>query len=47
MKLELPDRRPRGKLKRRFMNAVKEDMKLVGVKEEYADARVRWGHIIH
>ena len=32
--LEPPDRRSRGRTKSRFMNVVKEDMKLVGVKEE-------------
>ena len=37
MRLELPDRRPRGRPKRRFLDVVKEDMKLVGVKD-----RVRW-----
>ena len=37
MRLELPDRRPRGRPKRRFMDAVKEDMQLVGVREEDAE----------
>ena len=31
LRLELPGRRPKGRLKRRFMDVVKEDMKLVGV----------------
>ena len=42
MGLELPDRRTRGRLKRRFMDVVKENMKVVGVREEDAEDRVRW-----
>ena len=34
MRFELGGRRPRGRLKRRFMDVVNEDMKLVGVREE-------------
>ena len=37
LRLEFPGRRPRGRPKRRFMDMVKEDMKLVGVSEEDAD----------
>ena len=37
MKLEAPGRRSRGRPKRRFMDAVKEDMSLVGVREEDAE----------
>ena len=33
LSLELPGRRPRGRPKRRFMDVVKEDMKVVGVRE--------------
>lgn len=40
-RLELPCRRPRERQNRRFMDVVKEDMKLVGVKEEDAEDRVR------
>ena len=36
MRLEMPCRRPRGGPKRRFMNAVIEEIKLVGVREENA-----------
>ena len=32
--MELPGRRPRGRPKRRFMDAVKEDMKPAGVREK-------------
>ena len=37
MRLELPGRRPRGRSERRFLDVVKEDMKLVGVREEDAE----------
>ncbi|KAF7651093.1 hypothetical protein LDENG_00116160 [Lucifuga dentata] len=46
LRLELPGRRPRGRPKRRFMDVVKEDMKLVGVREEEAEDRVRWKQMI-
>ncbi|KAF7651214.1 hypothetical protein LDENG_00113870 [Lucifuga dentata] len=46
LRLELPGRRPRGRPKRRFMDVVKEDMKLVGVREEEAEDRVRWRQMI-
>ena len=34
LSFELPGRRSRGRPKRRFMDVVKEDMKVVGVREE-------------
>ena len=37
MRLELPGRKPRRRPKRRFMDAVKEDMQSVGVREEDAE----------
>ena len=46
LSFELPGRRPRGRPKRRFMDEVKEDMKLVGVREEDAQDRVRWRQLI-
>ena len=46
LRLELPGRRPRGRPKRRFMDVVKEDMKVVGVKEKEAEDRVRWRQMI-
>ncbi|KAK2899617.1 hypothetical protein Q8A73_012746 [Channa argus] len=46
LRLELPGRRSRGRSKRRFMDVVREDMKLVGVSEEDAEDRVRWRHMI-
>ena len=46
MKLELSSRSPRGRLKERFMDVVKENMKLVGVREEDAEDRVRWRWMI-
>ena len=42
LRLELPGRRSRGRPKRRFMDVVREDMKLAGVREEDAEDRVRW-----
>ena len=44
-RLKLPGRRPRGRPQRRFMDVVKEDMKLAGVREEDPEDpedRVRW-----
>ena len=46
LRLELPGRRPKGRPKRRFMEVVKEDMKLVGVKDEQEEDRVRWRQMI-
>ncbi|KAF3697472.1 hypothetical protein EXN66_Car013152 [Channa argus] len=46
LRLELPGRRSRGRAKRRFMDVVREDMKLVGVREEDAEDRVRWRQMI-
>ena len=40
LEMELPGRRPRGRPKRRFMDAVKEDMKVVGVRVEDTENRV-------
>ena len=42
MRLELPGRRPGGRPKKRFMDVVKKDMKLVVVRKEDAEDRVRW-----
>lgn len=47
LEMYLPGRRKRGKPKRRFMVAVKEDMFLMGVTEEEAEDRVRWRRLIH
>ena len=38
----VPDRRPGGGPKRRFMDVEKEDIKLVCVREKDAEDRVRW-----
>ena len=46
LSFELPGRRPRGRPKRRFMDVVKVDMKVVGVREEDAEDRVRWRSLI-
>ena len=42
----LPGKRPRGKPIRRFVDVMEEDMKLVGVREEDVEDRVRWRQII-
>ena len=42
MGMALPGRRRRGRPKRRFMDAVKEDMSMVGVVEDDAQDRARW-----
>ena len=47
MRLELPGWRPRGRPKRRFMDVVKEDMKIAGEREEDAEDGVRWRGMIH
>ena len=45
--MELSSRRYRGRPKRKFMGLEKEDMKLVGVREEDRENRVRWRQVIH
>lgn len=35
----MPDRRPKGRSKRTFIDGVKNDMKVVGVREEDAEER--------
>ena len=44
--MELPGRRPRGRPKRRSMDVVKENMKLVCVRAEDAENGVRWRKMI-
>lgn len=39
LRLELPGKRPRGSPKRRFMDVIKEDMRVIGVRGD----GVRWG----
>lgn len=41
LRMELPGRKPRGRPKRRLMNVVKKDMKLVVAREDDAEDRVR------
>ncbi|KAK3548214.1 hypothetical protein QTP70_005159 [Hemibagrus guttatus] len=45
--MELPGRRPRGRPKRRYMDGINEDMKLVGASVEDAEDRDRWREMIH
>ena len=42
MEMELPGKRRRGRPKRRFLDAVKEDMQEVGVKETDVEDRKMW-----
>ena len=42
MEMELPGKRRRGRPKRRFLDAVKEDMREVGVKEKDVEDRKMW-----
>ncbi|KAK3525918.1 hypothetical protein QTP70_010973 [Hemibagrus guttatus] len=44
--MELPGRRQRGRPKRRYMDGIKEDMKLVGASVEDAEDRDRWREMI-
>ena len=46
MRSELPNRRRGGRPERRFIDVVKEDMKLTGVREEDAEDWVRWRWMI-
>ena len=46
LELELPGRRRRGRPKRRFMDAVKEDMQVVGVRVEGTENRLKWKTMI-
>ena len=42
LEMELPGRRPRGRPKRRFTDAVKEDLQVVGVRVEDTKNRLKW-----
>lgn len=46
LRFMLPERRPRGRPKRRFMDLVKDDMRVVGVSEADAEDSVRWRQVI-
>ena len=46
MEMELPGKRRRGRPKRRFLDAVKEDMREVGVKETDVEDRKMWRMMI-
>ena len=47
LRMELPGKRKRGSPKRRFMDAVREDMTVVEVTEEDAEDRTEWRWRIH
>ena len=42
LEMELPGRRRRDRPKRRFMDAVKEDMQVVEVRVEHTKNRLKW-----
>jgi len=46
LEMELPGRRQRGRPKRRYMDAVREDMQIVGIRVEDAENRERWKSMI-
>ena len=46
LEMELPGKRRKGRPKRRYMDAVREDMRVVGVTEEDAEDRTRWKRMI-
>jgi len=46
LEMDLPGRRRRGRPKRRYMDAVKEDLNEVGASVEDAGDRMRWGKMI-
>ena len=46
MEIELPGKRKRGILKRRFLNVVKKDMRKVGAKETDVENRTVWRKMI-
>ena len=46
MKMELSGKRKRGRPKRRFLDAVKEDIRKVGTKETDIENRTLWRNII-
>ena len=46
LEMELPGKRQRGRPKRRYMDAVMEDMQVVGVRLEDTENRVKWKTLI-
>ena len=46
LKMELPGKRKKGRPKRRYMDALKEDMKAAGVQEMDTQDRMKWRHSI-
>ena len=46
LEMEPPGRRRRGRPKRRYVDAVKEDMQVVGVRVEDTENRVKWKTVI-
>ena len=46
LRMELPGRRRRGRPKRRFMDVVRADMRVVGVSMEDVEDRAKWRRLI-
>ena len=46
LEMELPGSRLRGRPKRRYMDAVKKDMQVVGVRVEDSEDRLKWKAVI-
>jgi len=46
LKLKPPGKRSRGRPARRYMDGIKEDMEITGVRKEMADDRELWGRMI-
>lgn len=42
----LPGKKPRGRPKRKFMDVIKEDMRVDGVNEEDAEERIRLRRVV-
>ena len=42
LRMELPGKRRRGRPKRRYMDALVEDMKVAGVQEKDTQDRIKW-----
>ena len=46
LEMELPGRRRRGRPKRRYLDAVEEDMQALGVRVEDTKKRSKWKEVI-
>ena len=46
LEMELPGRGRRGRPKRRYMDAVREDMQVVEIRVEYIENKLKWKAVI-